>query len=256
MSRHASIRSLISQALVGLAVAVTAVNAGCAEELPSEPYADHEELADLEPFDDGKGDGLASFNMNDVYADAFLTDVDSIDAVELQAFFEDSPYGNRSWLANATINGVTAAEAIVAAAQAEGINPLVLVARMQVESSAVSKTAAPTKARQDKALGCGCPDGGGCASQYKGLDKQFSCAAKILRKWYDASIDGTAPFRVGVSKKTLDPKTVTPKTHATASLYMYTPWVLVGRGGTWLVWNVTKKYVKHAVDAGMMDPLP
>ena len=43
-------------------------------------------------------------------------------------------------------------------------------------------------------------------------------------------------------------------TSATAALYAYTPWVLVGRGGTWLVWNVTKKYANHAIAHGWMVP--
>ncbi|MCX5744247.1 MAG: hypothetical protein NT062_17295 [Proteobacteria bacterium] len=217
--------------MAGLVLVVTAHSIGCAGEAsPSDPYADHEELSDLEP-GDGKADGLDSFNMNDVYDDAFLTDANAIDVTNLQAFFETTPYGNRSWLADATINGVTAAEAIVAAAQAESINPLVLVARM-------------------------CPDGGGCSASYRGLDKQFACAAQVLRKWYDASIDGTGQYRMGHSTRTLDPKTVTPKNHATASLYAYTPWVLVGSGGTWLVWNVTKKYVRYATAAGLLTSSP
>ena len=75
-----------------------------------------------------------------------------------------------------------------------------------------------------------------------------------MRRWFDASNAGTGQFRVGHSSRTLDPKTVTPVTSATAALYAYTPWVLVGRGGTWLVWNVTKKYANHAIAHGWMVP--
>ena len=252
--QQTSLRSLISQALIGLALAVTAIAiTACAPAAPADPYADHDEPSDFDPVPgDGKADGLDAFNMNNVYADDFLTNVDAIDVASLQAFFEHDPYGGRSWLADVEVDGVSAAQAIVDAARDQGINPIVLVARMQVESSLVSKTSAPSKSRQDHALGCGCPDGGGCSSSYRGLGKQFSCAATVLRKWYDASIDGTGEYRKGHATRTLDPKTVTPQTHATATLYAYTPWVLVGTGGTWLVWNVTRKYVRFAIDQGLM----
>ena len=112
----------------------------------TDPYADHDEPADFDPVaGDGKADGFGAFDQNNVSTDAFFTDEIAIDAAGLKAFFEDSPYHNRSWLADATIDGVSAADAIVAAAQAEGLNPLVLVARMQVESSVVSKTATPSQ---------------------------------------------------------------------------------------------------------------
>lgn len=235
------------------AVLLICVFAACSmgdeeDEVGSDEAADYE----VDP-DDGKGDGVSAvFNQNDVVGDDLFLDSGQMTVAEVQKFFEESPYGNRSWLANHTVNGMTAAEAVVAAATSEGIHPLMLLARMQVEASLVSKTVKPTQYRIDKALGCGCPDGGGCASQYKGFDKQLVCGAKILRKWYDASIDGSGQWKKDSTRRTLDPKSVTPKNHATASLYAYTPWVLVGRGGNWLVWNVTRKYVRHAETAGFL----
>ena len=41
--------------------------------------------------------------------------------------------------------------------------------------------------------------------------------------------------------------------HATASLYAYTPWVLVNTGGNWLVWNITRKYEQHAIAEGYIS---
>jgi hypothetical protein len=135
---------------------------------------------------------------------------------------------------------------VVEAAVAHDINPVILIARMQVETSLVSKTSAPSASLLGRALGCGCPDGGTCNPTYSGLHRQLDCAATTLRRWYDASIDGTGEWRKGRTGTTLDGKRVTPLDHATATLYAYTPWVLVGRGGTWLAWNVTRKYVSHA----------
>jgi hypothetical protein len=216
--------------------------------------ADHEPF-DFEVEDGGKADGVsATFNMNNVLTDELFTDVDAMGVAELQTFFEDSPYNNRSWLADHTIDGVSAAQAVVDAARAHGIHPLVLVARMQTESSLVSKSVRPTQRLIDRALGCGCPDGGTCSTLFKGLAKQLQCGAETMRKWYDRSIDGTGQWRKDVSRKTLDPRTVTPANHATASLYAYTPWVLVGRGGTWLAWNVTRKYVSFAEREGLVTP--
>ncbi len=235
------------------AVLLTCVLAACsmgeeADEVGSDEVADYEVAPD-----DGKGDGVSAvFNQNDIVGDDVFLDSGQMTVAEVQKFFEQSPYGTRSWLASHTVNGVTAAEAVVAASTSEGIHPLMLLARMQVESTLVSKTVKPSQYRIDKALGCGCPDNSACASQYQGFDKQLVCGGKILRKWYDASVDGTGEWKKDSTRRTLDPKSVTPKNHATASLYSYTPWVLVGRGGNWLVWNVTRKYLLHAEAAGYL----
>lgn len=223
--------------------------AGCAADAP-----DHDEPADfeVEP-SDGKGDGVAAtFDMNNVLADDLFGNGYAMEVADVQAFFEATPYGTRSWLADAQVGGASAAQAVVDAAHAQNIHPLVLIARMQVETSLVSKTVVPSQRLIDRAAGCGCPDGGTCNSSYKGLGPQLSCAATTLRTWSDASEAGTGQYEVGTTTKTLDGKRVTPKTHATASLYAYTPWVLVGTGGTWLAWNVTRKYVRHAEATGLL----
>lgn len=211
----------------------------------------HDEPADYEVDpDDGKGDGVAAvFNQNDVVGDDLF--LGSMTVADVQKFFERSPYGYRSWLADYSAGGKTAAQLVVDAAASRGVHPLMLLSRMQVEASLVSKTTRPTQYRIDRALGCGCPDGGGCSSSYRGFGPQLQCGADILRKWYDGSVAGDGLWVRGRAKKTLDPKTVTPVNHATASLYAYTPWVLVGRGGNWLVWNVTRKYVRHAEALGL-----
>lgn len=207
-----------------------------------------DEPADYEV--DESADGLtATFSQNNVVDDALFTG--SMTVTDVQKFLEQSPYNNRSWLADYTAGGKTAAQLIVDAATSERISPMMLLARMQVEASLVSKTARPTQSRIDKALGCGCPDGSGCSASYRGFGPQLVCGAKTLRKWYDASAAGNGIWNKGVAKRTLDPKTVTPANNATASLYAYTPWVLVGSGGNWLVWNVTRKYVRHADAKGI-----
>src|SRR6188508_2379755 len=159
----------------------------------------HDEPSDYEVDpDDGKGDGVsATFNQNDVVGDDVF--LGQMTVAEVQKFFEQSPYKNRSWLADYSVNGVSAAQLVVDAASAEGVSPIMLIARMQVEASLVSKTARPTAFRIDRALGCGCPDGGGCSSSYRGFGPQLVCGAKTLKKWYDGSIGGKAEWVKGRS---------------------------------------------------------
>lgn len=216
--------------------------------------SDHDEAADfdVDPAD-AKADGLpTTFDQNFVVTDALLIDATAMTADDVQAFFEKNPYGTRSWLASYTQDGQTAAELVALAAQAHDVNPLVLIARMQVETSLVSKTTAPSKTLLARALGCGCPDGGTCNPSYAGLRAQLDCGAATLRRWYDASIDGSGEWLRGRTHTTLDGRHVTPISHATATFYAYTPWVLVGNGGTWLAWNVTRKYVRHATETSLI----
>jgi hypothetical protein len=245
-------RSLVSIGVLSLGLAITA----CAED---GAFLDHDEDSDFDDVPapaDGKADvaGLpAVFDRHNIISDELFEASTAMDVTALQTFFETSPYRNRSWLADYTTpSGISAAQAIADAALAENINPLVLVARMQVEKSLVSKTARPPQRTVDFAFGCGCPDGRGCSETFRGFDKQVACAAATLRRWYDGSVAGDGLWVQGRSKRTLDPMTVTPRNHATATMYAYTPWVLPGRGGNWLVWNVQRKYFRHADDQGLL----
>jgi hypothetical protein len=216
----------------------------------------HDEPSDFDPAPgDGKADGVAAtFSANNVVDDTLFTG--QMDVAAVQAFLEATPYGTRSWLASYTVNGVPASRLIVDAASAEHIHPLMLIVRMQVEATLISKTTVPSPSHLSAALGCGCPDGSGCSSSYRGLSGQLTCGAQTLRKGFDGSSDGTGEWRKGHAARTLDPKLVTPANNATASLYAYTPWVLVGSGGNWLVWNITKKYVHHAETNGLIPTTP
>jgi hypothetical protein len=232
------------------ALSVFALCAGCAS------ASDHDELSDFDPVD-GKQDGVAaSFDRDEIMSDSFFTDVTTIGAAEMQLLLEQSPYGGRSWLADEVVGGRRASEVIVAEATRAGINPVLLVTRLQVEQSLVSRASRPPQSRIDRALGCGCPDGGGCQAAFRGFEKQMACGADTLRRWFDRSIDGTGIWIRNQRKVTSDGLAVTPRTHATASLYAYTPWVLVGTGGNWLVWNVTLRFMVHLADLGLLSGQP
>ena len=196
----------------------------------------------------------SSFSRTAVMEDSFFLNADAVDTAAVQAFFERGPYdGARSFLADLRVSGVSAASALVTAARNEGLNPVLLVARMQVEKGLVSLARNPGGNRVDYAFGCGCPDNRSCNSAYRGLDKQLACAARTLRRGYDDSVAGDGTFVKGRANRTLDPITLTPANHATASLYTYTPWVQQGRGGNWLVWNVTLRHARHFASQGTLN---
>ncbi len=205
------------------------------------PYMDHEEDLDYEPVE-GKADGVSAvFNKDLVIDDSFFTAASALSVADIQGFLENTPYGRRSFLADEQVGGRPFSEVLVEVAQGHGLNPIMLLSRLQVEKSLVGKSSSPGGNAVDFAMGCGCPDNKPCNEAYRGIDKQLDCAATTLKKHYDGSIAGTGQWRKGHSRSTLDPTAVTPQSHATASLYAYTPWVLVGQGGNWLVWNITKR---------------
>jgi hypothetical protein len=210
-------------------------------------YADHGEGRDLETPPAGKADGLPpAFDPHWIMDDWLFTDTESLDADDVQRFLEQNPYGNRSWLADLEVDGRRFADALVEAAKAVDINPLVLLARAQVEQSLVSKTTRPSESAVSCAFGCGCD----CSEldvcdMFAGLDRQLGCVGRTLRRWYDASVDETGRWQSGQTTETNEGTAITPRNHATASLYQYTPWVLERTGGNWLVWNVTNRFYYH-----------
>lgn len=130
------------------------------------------------------------------------------------------------------------------------VDPVVLLARMQVEHALVSATTRPDGTRLKSALGCACPvDDSTCF----GLANQLRCAAKTLASGFDNSQHGTGPWTVGKLSSTLDHVRVTPRTDATAALYAYSPWVKLDEGGNWLLWNVTRRFLKHFDAAGVLQ---
>lgn len=216
-------------------------------------YSAHEEASDFEPAAPlvGKADDVAPiFDADHIVSDAFFRDSDAMSAAQIQAFLDSTPYGNRSWLAAEVVDGRSLAQVIADTSVEYSLNPMMILSRFQVEGSHISTSRHPGNRSASRALGCGCFDGQQCRSAYLGLGKQVACAADTLDKRFRGSADGSWAWRRGVTKSTLDGIRVTPANHATAALYAYTPWVLRGRGGNWLVWNITKRFVGHAPDSG------
>jgi hypothetical protein len=222
----------------------------------SEPCASSDDASDCAPVDwsDSKSDASgvpATFNRNNIMTDAVLTTA-AVDGNAVQGFLASSPYGH-SWLADLQVSGQRFADVVVGVGSQYGVDPIVLLARMQVESSLVSATSRPSSAKINAALGCACPDGSTtCGSA--GLVAQLDCAGQVLSQHFADSQNGVrGEWRVGVTMTSSDHYQVTPTDNATAALYAYTPWVLVGSGGNWLVWNVTRRFLKAFDAAGTLN---
>ncbi len=243
------LRSVVVRVIpILLLAAGCAVSAATGDSGDAQPPVVDAEPEDLAPEESGKADGWA-FAANDIIDDYLFEDAGYMTVDEIQAFLEATPYGGRpSFLATHVVGQRTVAEAVSDAAWRYDISPLVLLVKLQVEMALVGKQEAPSTRRVDFAMGCGCPDNRDCSEQWRGLDKQIDCAAERFRSYLtglDERGETIAEWKVGRAKRTLDPIRVTPRNRATAALYTYTPWVLQGRGGNWLFWNIYNKYSRH-----------
>lgn len=245
-----------------LVISIVWTLAGCGadsplDDTPDKP-AEHTEPSDLivVPERDSKGDDVQpEFNQELIVSDDFYLRSDTVDAENLQTFFENSPYGSRSWLADFEADDRSAAQMIIDVSNEFGVNPVLLLARLQVEQGLVSKTERPSQHKIDRALGCGCFDGQSCTSRFLGFQNQMRCSAESHRNLYNASVMGSGSGWIrGRAAITLEDIVVTPSNHATAALYAYTPWVLRGQGGNWLVWNITRRFTRHLEDLGLYIP--
>jgi hypothetical protein len=194
---------------------------------------------------------LADFDRHLVLPDESLEDSQALTLAQVQAFLENTPHGNRSVLADHVAHGRTAAQAIVDASTEYGISPLILLARLQLEQSLIGKESAGSN-RLNWAMGCGCPDGGGCMSGYKGFDRQVECAAERFSTYlHQLETDGAtvAGWAVGKPNSSLEGKQIRPRNFHTAALYTYTPWVSSAKQFLGL-------YRKYAEFLGYAAPAP
>lgn len=234
-----------SQLLVTV-VAMTAFGAGgCA---PAEPDdADARDDASASAVSSGiETPGLPSvFDRDRLLDDALYVDAESMTAAQIQAFFEATPYGRRSWLADMEFGGVRVSELVSRAARAHHINPLMLLGRMQNEQGLVSRNfTASTIPR----FGLGCNQTNPRAAA---LDAQLECAATTLESQFQKAERGENNFPVGRPAQTLDRVTVTPENKATSAMYAYTPWEGTRAGnGSYLAWQVLRRFAVHLASTG------
>lgn len=187
------------------------------------------------------------FDRHSLVSDAVFSDGRSLGVEDLETFFRHSPYGRPSQLSAHDVGGRSAAEVIVREARRARLNPLLLVAKLQVEQSLVSRRDASERAF-DFALGCNCPDGKACGVGTRGFAEQLRCGAEKLRAYFDELSSRGASrslWRVGSARRAACGEVVAPVDKATASLYTYTPYVLAKRGGNWLLHSVFRRYAHY-----------
>jgi hypothetical protein len=189
------------------------------------------------PPDDAEGATAAAtaapFDRNAVLDDISMKDEGAMSEADIQKFLDRNPWGKQSVLATYEQNGKSAAQILHAAAVKHGINPLVLLTRLQMEQGLIYKTTA-SAATIDIAFGCGCPHSPVCSDRYMGFANQTECAAGTLSRSMVAATTSTGTvsgWARNRAKTTQDNITITPKNAATAALYTYTPWVGEAGGG-------------------------
>ncbi len=204
-----------------------------------------------------------TFDENEIVSLASFTDANGIAEAAIQTFLEATPYGAASFLSTYSSNGVRADDAILQAAARYTLNPLVFLVAAEEAQGLVSLSTYPTTpARVEYVFNCGCAESQtSCDPLKAGFDVQVSCLGNALRESLDAiaatghTDGGWAP---STPSTTLDGAKVKPSDASTAAIYQYLPTVAVGKaGGTWLFWNLWKKYaaaLKYAGASGAVTP--
>lgn len=202
------------------------------------------------------GGGHAGFDAGNITSDAVFYNTAAMTAAQITAFIAaqdtDCSQGNPWCLKNlkltypatpATTNckaipagsNTSAAQAISDAAIACGINPQVMLTKLELESQGLSRPN-PTESSYAAAWGWNCPDTGAggsanCDPAHAGFINQLHGMAGT---WANLKVDvpaGKYPYKVGpstilwnVAESNCGSSSVDIKNVATASLYVYTPY--------------------------------
>ncbi len=202
------------------------------------------------------GGGHAGFDAGNITSDAVFYNTAAMTAAQITAFITAQDTGcaqGNPWClkslkltypaapATATCtaipggNNTSAAQAIFDAAVACGINPQVMLTKLQLESQGLSLPN-PDSGSYNAAWGWNCPDTGAggsanCDPAHAGFINQLHGMAGT---WANLKVDvpaGKYPYKVGpstilwnVAQTNCGSSVVTIKNIATASLYVYTPY--------------------------------
>ncbi len=156
-----------------------------------------------------------TFQKDYLISDHDFTDTTTMSVAQIQAFLEKKG----SCLAK-PYRGGSPAQMIYNAALKYGINPQVILTRLQCEQGLISKKSA-TEKQLDWAVGVGCYDSGNWNQKFKGFDKQIEGAAATYKRHYD---DAKKKLDAGQNiTMNIDGQTVKVKNAATYSFYKYCP---------------------------------
>jgi len=190
-------------------------------------------LSPLPPASQGDESWQTKFQKNYLISDYTFTNTNTMTVSQIQSFLE----AKGSVLAK-PYRGGQPAQMIYNAAKKYGINPQVLLTRLQCEQGLISKKSA-TQKELDWALGVGCYDSGNWNQNFKGFDKQIEGAAATYRRHY---LDAKAKLDRGETiTMTIDGQTVHVKNAATYSFYKYCPHF----HGNKLFFDVWNGFAKH-----------
>jgi hypothetical protein len=155
----------------------------------------------------GNSQSAKAYSNNNLINDAVFDNAATMSAADIQVFlnkFPNSCLKNYSstmpdadpYKAYFTYGGSgTAAQIIRRVADVWGINPQVILAKLEQEESLVRGNAGCPEWRYNSAMGMGCPDGGACpAPGYEGFTKQVTKGAWQL-KWNKEAANGNVNWQ-------------------------------------------------------------
>jgi hypothetical protein len=179
--------------------------------------------------DASTGDGVAFIYIS-TYDTPFLDDTELEDksAMSLQCirrFLNEQGSYFKGEVSDVDGQPLDLAREVYDAAQTYGINPKVILATLEKESTAITRQTRPSDNGMRNLTGC---------SWGSTAREQVACTAERFWAYHDAQKSGgTTPngWRVGVSKETQDHVTVTPATMAVAGQFAYTPYAGFQWGG-------------------------
>jgi hypothetical protein len=155
----------------------------------------------------------STFSPDYLMSNTEFTNKGSVTAYRFQSYFRKNSW----WVADYELpSGLTISQKIVNEAGSHGINPILLMTRIQTEQSAIQTE--PDESQLNVLTGCKLAD-----PSMLNPESQVECAAERLSYWYDYAKpledSGTLP-----EMRLDDGSLVSPKNAATYSLYKYTPY--------------------------------
>lgn len=177
----------------------------------------------------------ASFDPGYIISDSIFTNSTSMSANSIQNFINQKGVncvnGEAPCLKNYVENNKSVGTIIAEAAQTYSINPQVLLATLQKETTLVTMSQ-PGAWRYRTAMGYACPDStpGVCDARYTGFTNQINRAASMFNRIMTYDPTWYSPYQVGVNYVGFHPTSscggtnVTIANRATAALYDYTPY--------------------------------
>ncbi|MBW2988269.1 hypothetical protein DRJ48_03210 [Candidatus Woesearchaeota archaeon] len=184
------------------------------------------------------------FNPHNIITNEEFLNYNSITQTQLQSFFEVNGW----WVKDYRLpSGRLLSRAIIEVARAHKVNPLLILAKIQSEQSAIQQK--PSYNALQELTGCLLWD-----STWSGPERQIECAGYVLKKWF---VRGYLFEYFGLELPELEVNygysTVNPENAATYSLYQYTPHTHTGvvnglkHGGNAQFFEVYKRYRSQLV---------